>query len=89
MIEFTETSRTMETKVGDYFYKMIVETTNGRESFIILRTKLMNTRNGFGSFGSVGAVQTVTETGKWGTLLANELIRFPSQEAVINSIEGE
>lgn len=89
MFNFTETSRVVEAKIGDYFYKMIIETTaSGRQQVMIMRTKNTNTVSGFGAYGAVPMVQTVTDEGEWGTLLTNDLRRFPSQEAAMAFIEA-
>jgi len=86
MIKFTETSRIMETKVGDYFYKLIINTIDGKENVAILRTKNENKRTGFGSYGSVPMVETVDHTGAWKNLLKQDLLRFPNIETATKFI---
>lgn len=89
MFNFIETSRIVEAKIGDFFYKMIIETTaSGHQQVMIMRTKMHNERRGFGAYGAPPAVQTVTDEGKWGCLLVHELRRFPSQEAAMAFIEA-
>jgi hypothetical protein len=76
-MEFTETSRTLEAKVGDTFYKVIVDP-NGAQ---VVRTKNPNARTGFGTYGCVPMVETFTDEGKWASLLKNHPARLLNLEA--------
>lgn len=86
MIKFTETNRIMEAKVGEYFYKLIVETENGKEKAAIMRTRSENSRTGFGSYACVPMVQTVDHDGSWKSLINHKPVWFPSIDAATKFI---